>query len=155
MTHFKSRSGISDRKNEKTLSELAKTIEKQSERIGSIEKLLKMMIVNGLIREIDESICDSFQKVDSQIEDLLLDEGVNVGNFFLINGKKILSIQVPEELTMTVSKVIGIQERCKSMDKTLDICFFFKTLHGIQRKRFLEEHISFCIDGEEIHIFSK
>ncbi len=140
-------------KNEKGISDLAKAIENQNVRIESIEKLLKMMIVKGLLREIDESISGSYQRVNSAIEDLLLKEGLAIGTFCIINGKEILNIIVPENLKISVSKVMSIRENCKYIDDTLEISFCFKTLHGNQRKRLLEEQISFCIEGSETHIF--
>ncbi len=140
-------------KNEKEIADLTKAIENQNVRIQSTEKLLKMMIVKGLLREIDESICDSYQRVDSAIEDLLLKEGLEVGTFCIVNGKEILNIIVPENLRITVSKARNIQGNCKYIDDTLEICFCFKALHGNQRKCLLEEQISFCIEGSETHIF--
>ena len=140
--------------NESDLAYLTKTIEKQNERIESIENLLKMMIVNGILREIDTSIIDSYQRVDSEIVDLLLQKGLTVGDFCLINGKKLLNIIVPNEMKISVKQIMKILEKCKSIDESLDICFYFKTIHGNQRKSLIEKHISFCTEKKETHIFT-
>lgn len=147
--------GCLSMENKKILADLTEIIEKQNKSIESIEKLLKMMIVNGVLREIEDSIFDGYQRVDSEIEDLLLENGLTVGDFCLINGKMILNIIVPKEIKISVTKVIGIQKACKSRGETYDICFCFKSLHGNQRKRLMEEHISFCIGGSETHVFTE
>ena len=52
-------------------------------------------------------------------------------------------------------KIININHNLKKQFEHIVPVFEFKTMNGMQRKRFVEENISFQIKDKEIHICAR
>ena len=141
-------------KNEKDLAKILNAIDMQGKRTDSIEQLLKMLLVNSLLNDFEiVSNENNDIVVDVEIEDILLNKGFGLGEVEEINGQEILYVLIPTSKKTPVSTLISIHRECMVINPSLIICFYFDQINGIQRKRILEEQISFCVKNKEFHIF--
>lgn len=140
-------------KNNKEFSNFIEILEKQGRRIDNIEQLLKLLLVNNVLNDIDRLHLVEEYKLDEEIKELILQQGLSVGEFKVQNGIRVLNINVPEGCKISVSKIIALRRTFVSSYPELVVCFNFLTLNGVQRKRLLEEQIAFCVKNKEIHLF--
>lgn len=137
----------------KEFSYFIEILEKQSQRIDNIEQLLKLLLVNNVLNDIDRLHLVEEYQLDEEMKEFILQQGLSVGEFKVQNGIRVLNINVPEGCKISVSKIIALRRTFVSSYPELVVCFNFITLHGAQRKRLLEEQIAFCVKNKEIHLF--
>lgn len=140
-------------KSNKEFSNFIEVLEKQSRRIDNIEQLLKLLLVNNVLNDIDRLHLAEEYQLDEEIKEFILQQGLSVGEFKVENGIRVLDINVPEGCKISVRKIIALRRTFVSSYPELVVCFNFLTLNGVQRKRLLEEQIAFCVKNKEIHIF--
>ena len=140
-------------KNNNEFSNFIGILEKQSRRIDNIEQLLKLLLVNNVLSDIDRLHLAEEYQLDEEIKELILQQGLSIGEFKVQNGIRVLNIDVPVGCKISVRKIIALRRTFVSSYPELVVCFNFITLHGAQRKRLLEEQIAFCVKNKEIHLF--
>ena len=138
-------------KNNNEFSNFIGILEKQSRRIDNIEQLLKLLLVNNVLSDIDRLHLAEEYQLDEEIKELILQQGLSIGEFKVQNGIRVLNIDVPVGCKISVRKIIALRRTFVSSYPELVVCFNFITLHGAQRKRLLEEQIAFCVKNKEIH----
>ena len=140
-------------KNNNEFSNFIGILEKQSRRIDNIEQLLKLLLVNNVLSDIDRLHLAEEYQLDEEIKELILQQGLSIGEFKVQNGIRVLNIDVPVGCKISVRKIIALRRTFVSSYPELVVCFNFIILNGVQRKRLLEELIAFCVKNKEIHIF--
>lgn len=126
------------------------------ERLESIEKILKILVVNSLADDL-EKMNDIGQKIElsTELKELLADYGMIVADTEVRNGFTLVYIETKSSVKYKVKDYQFLDWKIKDQFSGLVPIFKFAALNGMQRKRFIEENISFCIDEKEIHICAR
>lgn len=140
-------------KNSNEMSVVIELIQKQATRIESIEQLLKMLLVDNMLNEINEVQHADVDKSDSRITEMILQKGLMLGGYDTINGIDVFYVRVSSDCKVPVRKLIDLKNECYEENASLVLCFCFDFINGMKRKRLLEEQISFCVKDKEVHIF--
>lgn len=168
-----------------------------NERLDSIEKILKMLVVNSLVDDINTEI-DKQEKIDdvnteidkqkkieninTEIDQQEKNDDSNTENdkkiedikakllipfslrWMLIKHEmKLGEVKAEQDITFIFLENEGtrkykfkdydeLNQKIKEKYQKIVPIFNFKKLNGMQRKRFLEENISFSVQDKEIHI---
>ena len=124
------------------------------ERLDAIEKLINISLLSSVMDQMDK-VCqqDGMQKSDQQIDELK--EILHQHAFKLdkneIHGDKV-AVYIKSLDQVSISKVRRMSVAVQRMDRDLIPVFLFERLNGNQRKRMLEERISFCVPNKELYI---
>lgn len=140
-------------KNSNEMSVVIELIEKQATRIESIEQLLKMLLIDNMLNEIDEVQPIDNEKSDSWITEIIIQKGLTPEGYDTINDMDVFYVRVSPDCKVPVKKLIDLKNECYEKDASLLLCFCFDFINGMKRKRLLEEQISFCVKDREVHIF--
>ena len=136
-----------------------KDIEMLSERMDSIEKLLKMLVVNSLLDEMNNS--DGFETEDGEMivsddfEELISEYEMTAIKLETLNEYTLVYIKPSNNIKYKSKDYQILNVQLKSIFVQMIPVFCFESLNGMQRKRFVEEDISFYIEDKEIHICSR
>ena len=168
-----------------------------NERLDSIEKILKMLVVNSLVDDINTEI-DKQEKIDdvnteidkqekieninTEIDEQEKNDDSNTENdkkiedikakllipfslrWMLIKHEmKLGEVKAEQDITFIFLENEGtrkykfkdydeLNQKIKEKYQKIVPIFNFNKLNGMQRKRFLEENISFSVQDKEIHI---
>lgn len=163
-----------------------------NERLDSIEKILKMLVVNSLVDDINTEI-DKQEKnddVNTEIDKQEKNDDVNIEidkqekidaikasvsqllipfslrRLLTKHEMKLGVVKVEQDITFMFLENEGtrkykfkdydeLNQKIKEKYQKIVPIFNFKKLNGMQRKRFLEENISFSVQDKEIHICVK
>ena len=123
------------------------------ERLNEIEKLINLSLLTSVIGQIDE-ICHCVDKDKQCIEEIK--EILAENNFKLEKEEKygdatVVYIKSLEQMSMAKARIIlGLLQ---DIGQELIPVFQFERIYGNQRKKMLEEHISFYVLNKELHIF--
>lgn len=135
------------------------SIELLTERLDSIEKLLKMLVVNSLADDLNDinngEPCDNKCELSSELKKFLKDHNLIAVDTRLQNGFTLVYIETEEFVKYRIKDYQTLN--CKIKDTfygTIPV-FKFTFLNTRRRKRFMEEDISFCIHEKEIHICAR
>ena len=124
------------------------------ERLDAIEKLINLSLLSSVMDQMDK-VCqqDGTQKSDQRIDEVK--EILHQHAFELdkkeIHGDKV-AVYIKSLYQVSISKVRLISVAVQNMDRDLIPVFLFERLNGNQRKRMLEERISFCVPNKELYI---
>lgn len=150
-----------------------------NERLDSIEKILKMLVVNSLVDDINTEIdkqeknddvnteIDKQEKIDSikaSVSQILIP--FSLRRLLTKHKMKLGVVKVEQDITFMFLENEGtrkykfkdydeLNQEIKEKYQKIVPIFNFKKLNGMQRKRFLEENISFSVQDKEIHICVK
>lgn len=128
--------------------------EKIYERLDTVEELLKMLVVNSLVDDLKESAIKPDQTLTIEARELLKSYDMNVIKSEKTGGFTFVYIEMGNKYKYKITDYIMINDYIKSMQEDLVPVFQFKILNGMQRKRFIEENISFIIYEKETYIFA-
>lgn len=138
----------------KDYSDIVNMLEKQNDRIAGIERLLKITLVDNILRDINEISSIGECGINEEFLEMTSRHGLIAGKLEIQNGIRVQNITVPKGCKISVSKMIDLRNCFISDAKGLVVCFQFESLNGMQRKRLLVEQVSFCVKSREIHIFA-
>lgn len=127
-------------------------------RLENIEKILKMLVVNSLVDDLNRSMnyeCEDELEASEELKELLYKYNLIVNKLQMSNGFTFVYISIDENNKYRLKNFIDINHNLKEHFEHLVPVFEFKTMNGMQRKRFIEENISFQIKDKEIHIYAK
>ena len=128
---------------------------KLNDRFDDIEKLLQMLLVNELIEETEQIIESAEMVVPSELKILMSNFFLKYGELSTINDVQVFITEVPEGTKLKISDYRLFYSKIRSYYPDREPLFIFKTINGMQRKRFMQEEISFGVKGKEIHVFNK
>ena len=137
-------------------------IRNMDERINDIEKLLKLLVVNDIVDDIKDSIIKEENPFDSEyqlsmvsnIDRVLEDYGLIISDIISVDDFIFYKIEVPDDLKIGINDVLEINFALVEFGN-VELLYYFNKLNGMLRKRLIEEDISFCITGKELHFCSK
>ena len=137
-------------------------IRNMDERINDIEKLLKLLVVNDIVDDIKDSIIKEENPFDSEyqlsmvsnIDRVLEDYGLIISDIISVDDFIFYKIEVPDDLKIGIKDVLEINFALVEFGN-VELLYYFNKLNGMLRKRLIEEDISFCITGKELHFCSK
>lgn len=138
-----------------------KDIELLLERMDSVERLLKLLIVNSIL---DEANDDNKNKLLNnvggdcswnELEEVVASYEMIIIRIENFNGCNLVYIEPNKELRYKFMEFYNLNMYIKSEYSKVIPVFCFDTINGMQRKRFVEENISFYIKDKEIHICSR
>lgn len=127
-------------------------------RLESIEKILKLLVANSLVDDLNRSInyeCEDKIEASEELIELLYQYNLTVNKLQVNNGFTFVYILIDENDKYRFKNFIDINNNLKEQFEHIVPIFEFKTLNGMLRKRFVEENISFQIKDKEIHIYAK
>ena len=135
------------------------TINDIDKRLSSIEEVLKMLVVNSLINDIDKERVqqDRYELNEefNEIVDFLSQYKLAIGRTDETNGFTLVYVFTnPKQKFKTKDYLLINQKLVNTFEHVVPV-FCFDTLNGMQRKRFIEESISFQITGKETFICAK
>ncbi len=123
------------------------------ERLDSIEKLLKMLLANSLVDRLDNEIfLKNNPEINMEMKELLKKYGMIITDVESKNGFILVYIETDKSLKLNDYQTL--KYKIENNFRMVPV-FTFQSLNGMQRKRFIEENISFCIREKEIYICVK
>lgn len=128
---------------------------KLNDRFDDIEKLLQMLLVNELIDETEQIIKPTEIDVSSELQIHINRFAVKCGGFSTINDVQVIITEVPEGTKLKINDYCSLCSEIKTYYPDKEPLFIFKTINGMQRKRFMQEEISFGVQGKELHVFNR
>lgn len=128
---------------------------KLNDRFDDLEKLLQMLLVNELIEETEQIIKPADIVVSSELQTYINRFGVKIEKFSTINDVQVMITEVPEGTKLKINDYCTLCSEIKTYYPDKEPLFILKTINGMQRKRFLQEEISFGVQGKELHIFNR
>ena len=127
---------------------------KLNDRLDDIEKLLKMLIVNELVDETEQIIAPIEMVISPELQIFLNRFAMKCFGFNTINNVQVFVIEVPEGTKLKISDFCLLHSEIIAYYPERVPLFGFKTMNGMQRKRFMQEKISFGVSGKEFHVFN-
>lgn len=135
------------------------TINDIDKRLSSIEEVLKMLVVNSLINDIDKERVqqDRYELNEefNEIVDFLSQYKLTIGRTDETNGFTLVYVFTNTKQKFKTKDYLLINQKLVNTFEHVVPVFCFDTLNGMQRKRFIEESISFQITGKETFICAK
>lgn len=131
-------------------------VEMISERLDSMENILKMLVINSLLDDlnyVDKKEREEAPKTLSEkLKKILEEHGMSYNNLECIQGFTLLYINCEsfEKYKMKDYRVVNIKIR-KMGIKIIPV-FKFEALNEMQRKKLFEVNLSFCINEKELYI---
>lgn len=136
----------------KLLDECIEEIKKVNLNVGELEKLIKLLLVNSLIDEATSLENQNKPEVNENIILALKKYNMKIGKLSIIEDFKILYIVVSN--SVGIKDIIYLHDLCIKNQLDIEPVFQFKRINGMQRKRMMQEKISYQVIGKELHIFS-
>lgn len=136
----------------KLLDECIEEIKKVNLNVGELEKLIKLLLVNSLIDEATSLENQNKPEVNENIILALKKYNMKIGKLSIIEDFKILYILVSN--SVGIKDIIYLHDLCIKNQPDIEPVFQFKRINGMQRKRMMQEKISYQVIGKELHIFS-
>lgn len=139
----------------KISNEYIEEIQKLNLRIDDIEKLLQLLLINDLVEDTDSVITSYDSTLDSNVRELILQVGLEFEGARSINEIEVLIFGVPDKAKITIKDVKQIYIATKCAYSDVEPVFMYKTINGMQRKRLMQESISFGVEGKELHVINR
>lgn len=139
----------------KLSNEYVDSIQKLNLRIDNIEKLLQLLLINDLVEDAESVIHASKPGLDSNVSDLIFQFGLEFEGFRNINGIEVLAVGIPDKAKITIKDLKQICSVTKSVYPDIEPVFMYKTINGMQRKRIMQENISFGVKSKELHVANR
>lgn len=136
----------------KLLDECIEEIKKVNLNVGELEKLIKLLLVNSLIDEATSLENQNKPEINENIILALKKYNMKIGKLSIIEDFKILYIVVSN--SVGIKDIIYLHDLCIKNQPDIEPVFQFKRINGMQRKRMMQEKISYQVIGKELHIFS-
>ena len=134
------------------------TIEEVTSRLDTIENLLKMLVVNSLADELDESTKakgNEQNEISEELKELLTEYDMTADKVELNNGFTLVYISMGNRLKYKTKDFLAVDQQIKGMYERIIPIYQFELINGMQRKRFVEENISFLVYEKETHICAR
>lgn len=122
------------------------------ERFDAMEKLLNLSLISSVINQMDVD-CSTESKMEQKIENLsslLRQHDVWLEKKETYGDKITVYIRGTEPINTMKARLIS--EVVSEFGEGFVPVFMFEKLNGMQRKRMLEERISFCVQSKELYI---
>ncbi len=123
------------------------------ERLDGIEKLINLSLLTSVMGQMDEAY--QFEGKDNQhfeeIKDILDKNAFKWEKEEKHGDRTIVYIKSLEQ--MSIAKIRMVLILLQDIGQELIPVFQFERIYGNQRKKMLEEHISFYVPDKELHIF--
>lgn len=121
-------------------------------RFDGVERLLRLMLVNELLDEAEQVVKVVDEPLDSKLSVILGKYGVNFGGFKSIHDIEILIIDIPEGVKVKSKEIASMYSEISELYLDKEPLFMFDIINGMQKKRIMQEGISFGVKGKELHI---
>ena len=136
----------------KSLDECIAEIKRVDLHVEELEKLIKLILVNNLI---DEATClENHDKleINENIISALEKYNLEIGKQDMIEDSKILYVVVSNSIG--IKDIMYLHDLFIEFQPDIELVFQFEKINGMQRKRMIQEKISYHVVGKELHIFS-
>lgn len=121
-------------------------------RFDDIEKLLKLSLINNLMEDTEQIVKHTDAKCSSELQNILNGMGVVFGGFSTIYDLEVVIMEIPEGTKLKIRDYSWLCSEIHSYYPDKEPLLMFKTINGMQRKRILQEEISFGVQGKELHV---
>lgn len=139
----------------KISNECIDAIKKLNLRIDDIEKLLKLLLINDLVEDTDSVLFSNDFNLDSDVRKIATQFGLEFEGARSINEIEVLIFGMPDKAKITIKDVKQIYLATKFAYPDVEPVFMYKTINGMQRKRIMQENISFGVEGKELHVINR
>ena len=136
----------------KISNEYVELIQKLNLRIDGIEKLLQLLLINDLVDDSEYILHETKVEVDSNLKTIIIQYGLEIEGFQSINEIEVFVINVPATIKISIKDLKQIHLMMKNNYPAIEPLFLYDSINGMQRKRILQENISFGVKGRELHV---
>lgn len=137
------------------MNNVEQIIKKMNDRLDDIEKLLQMIIVNDLVNETELIISPAEVMVSKELQLFFNSYSIKYCGFSTINDVQVFIIKVPEAAKLKINDYRALSIEIRKYYPERVPLFNFKTINGMQRKRLIQEEISFGVQKKEYHVFNR
>lgn len=131
------------------------TINDIDKRLNGIEEVLKMLVVNSLVDDIDKERMQLDRNELNEMVDFLSQYKLTIEKTDETNGFTLVYVFTNTKQKFKTKDYLLINQKLVNTFEHVVPVFCFDTLNGMQRKRFIEERVSFQITGKETFICAK
>ena len=118
-------------------------------RIDELESMMKLLLANALIDEIEVA---KIIPVNQSVVDLLKHEGLELGQQGELNGIKFYYVNISANDKIPVKDIMRLHDELLAVSEKMIPVFMYEKINGMQKKRLLQEKVSFCVKGKETYI---
>lgn len=120
-------------------------------RIDGLESMVKLLLANDLIDGLE---IEKTTTVDRNVSDLLNHEGLELGQQGEFNGIKFFYVNISANDKIPIKDIIRLHDELLAVSAKMIPVFLYEKINGMQKKRLIQEKISFCVKGKEAYILS-
>ena len=125
-------------------------LERIKQRLDGIEKMLTMLLMSDVISEYADGVC---LDITDEVKAILAAHGFEVVRTEPYGDKAAVYVKASEQRErVTLAGVMAVMRKVQERYRNLILVFIMNRVNGNQRKRLLEENISFVVDGEITYI---
>ncbi len=141
------------KKTDVQISDIANAIADQSLQLEEILQILKLLMVDGILDELEAALGyeDSFDC--GAVSDYLGKYGLQIGRIEQISGKNLLDIIVPDGTNITTKNIEAVAAHVSSVTVNTIAFFQFEKVTIRQKHNLIEKQISFRVKGSDVHVF--
>lgn len=136
----------------KSLDECITEIKRLDIHMEEIENLIKLLLVNNLIGDVNCLQIDSKLEVNKNILIALEKYKLVIGKQEIIGDSRVLYIILSNSIG--IKDIMYLHELFSEFQPDIEPVFQYEKINGMQRKRMIQEKISYHVIGKELHVFS-
>lgn len=136
----------------KKLDDCISEIKRMSEQIEELEKLVKLLLINSLVDEAAKQEMHLSYQLDENVISVFGKYNLKVTKQEIIEGSKILYVGVSSGAG--IKNIKHVHDLFKVSHSDITLVFQFGKINGMQKKRLIEEKISFYVVDKELYIFA-
>ena len=137
------------------IKDVADMFDQLTVRLDGIENMIKLVLVNDLIGNVEQIERISNDGVDSAVRNHVQKYNLKCKGSENINGIEIFVIEIPEGIKVKTKDLKGIKYEIKELCSEREPVYIFKYLNGRMRRSLIQEGLSFVVYGKEIHVSNK
>lgn len=119
--------------------------------MDGLESMVKLLLANDLIDELE---IVKTTTVNRNVSDLLKHEGLELGQQGELNGIKFFYVIISANDKIPVKDIMRLHDELLAVSAKMMPVFLYEKINGMQKKRLMQEKISFCVKEKEIYITS-
>lgn len=135
----------------KAANEYVELMRELNFKIDDIEKMVKLLLVNDLIENAEEVFVRD-EELEPAVTKVVESCGMKIGKCKKISGIMTIDIIVPRIENVSIKNIMRVNRLLKEKYPFYEPLFVYENINGMQRKRIIQENISFCVKNKEVHI---
>lgn len=142
--------------NMRYMNNMNKQIKQLSGQIENMEKLIKLLLVNSLIDEMDITAKEAENEITyvptKEVKALIQERELEYDGCKMLNGIQAMMLKLPKEKKLSASNVKEMCQLIRDSDSEIEPVFVYENLACQHRKIIVEAGVSFAVEGKELHL---